>query len=65
MTTKEHRSKHHRKIAAIRKLIVTGMRMMGRNREQIRENQKQMKELVAAQKLTAAALRTLIETRTN
>jgi hypothetical protein len=35
MTTKKHLSKHDREIAAIRKAILVGMRMLNRNEEQI------------------------------
>ena len=37
MTTKEHLSKHDREIAAIRKLILTGMQMLNRNQHQINQ----------------------------
>jgi hypothetical protein len=37
MTVKEHLSKHDREIAAIRKLILVGMKMINRNQEQINQ----------------------------
>lgn len=45
MTTKEHLSKHDREIAAIRKLILTGMKMLNRNQQQINQNQHQLNQL--------------------
>jgi len=35
MTTKEHLSKHDREIAAIRKLILLGMKLVNLNQQQI------------------------------
>jgi hypothetical protein len=43
VTTEEHLSKHDREIAAIRKLILTGMQMLN-------SNQRQISELIAAQR---------------
>ena len=45
MTTKEHLSKHDREIAAIRKLILTGMKMLNHNQQQINQNQRQLNQL--------------------
>jgi len=64
MTTKEHRTKHDREIAAIRKLILTGMQMLNRNAEQISRLTKDVRALAAAQKRTEAALASFIS-RTN
>jgi hypothetical protein len=63
MTAKEHLSKHDREIAAIRKLILVGMKMINRNQEQINRNQQQIGQLIAAQKRTEAALEAFIESR--
>ena len=53
MTTKEHLSKHDREIAAIRKLIVTGMKMINalttsqqRLAESQRETDRQLQMLI-------------------
>jgi Xaa-Pro aminopeptidase len=56
VTAKEHLSKHDREIAAIRKLILTGMKMLN-------SNQRQIRELIAAQKRTEASLKALIDSR--
>ena len=51
MTLKEHVELHDREIAAIRKLILTGMRMLNRNQTQIndlREMQKATEEKLQA-----------------
>jgi hypothetical protein len=37
MTTAQRLDRHDREIAAIRKLIVTGMKMLNRNQEQIHQ----------------------------
>jgi len=50
LTTQEHLSKHDREIAAIRKLILTGMKMLT-------ELTAAQKELTAAQKKTDEQLR--------
>jgi hypothetical protein len=63
MTAKEHLSKHDREIAAIRKLILVGMKMINRNQEQINRNQQQIGQLIAAQKRTEAALKAFIESQ--
>lgn len=52
MTLKERADLHDREIAAIRKLILTGMKMINRNQEQINE-------LVAEGKRTDQRLRSL------
>ena len=66
MTTKEHLAKHDREIAAIRKLVQEGMRMVHEyhqeTRAYVRESRKEMKELRAAQKATEASLKAFIDT---
>lgn len=52
MTLKERADLHDREIAAIRKLILTGMKMINRNQEQI-------DELRALQKVTEQGLQDL------
>ena len=54
MTTKEHLKQHDREIAAIRKLILTGMKMLVRNEAVV-------KRLGESQEKTEATLRRLIE----
>jgi hypothetical protein len=61
MTLKERVDQHDREIAAIRKLIVIGMKMLNRNQEQINDNAKQIRALIVAQRRTDAALRNYIE----
>jgi len=56
----ESEAKAERQMTAIRKLIQTGMRMIVKNDEQIAKNERQIKELAAAQKVTDAELRGLI-----
>jgi hypothetical protein len=56
----ESEAKHDHQMAAIRKLIATGMRMIVKNDEQIAKNEQQIKELAAAQKVTEAELQGLI-----
>jgi hypothetical protein len=51
----ESEAKAERQMAAIRKLIQTGMRMIVKNDEQIAKNDLQIKELAAAHKELAAA----------
>ena len=57
MTTREHLSKHDREIAAIRKLILTGMKMLVRMQD---EHRKEMAELRASQRETDRELQALI-----
>jgi len=57
----ESETKAERQMAAIRKLIQTGMRMIVKNDEQIAKNEQQIKELAAAQKITVAKLQGLID----
>lgn len=64
MTTKEHLSKHDREIAAIRKLLFTGMQMLNLNADHINKLSREVRELAAAQKRTEAALASFIS-RTN
>jgi len=52
MTLKDRVDLHDREVAAIRKLILTGMKMLNRNQEQINE-------LRAIQKVTEQELRAL------
>jgi hypothetical protein len=52
VTLKDRADLHDREIAAIRKLILTGMKMINRNQEQI-------SELRAIQKVSAQELREL------
>ena len=54
MTLKERADLHDREIAAIRKLILTGMKMINRNQEQINE-------LRAIQKVTEQKLQAFID----
>jgi len=75
MTTKERLDRHDREIAAIRKLLQTGMRMLVKAEEDraatrvdfatLRQDQialrKEMKELAAMQKRTEATLQAFIE----
>src|SRR4029077_17654570 len=56
----ESEAKAERQMAAIRKLIQTGMRMIVKNDEQIKGLAAAHKELAAAQKVTEAELRGLI-----
>jgi hypothetical protein len=58
MTTKEHLDKHDRQIAAIRDLILQGMRLVVDN---IRETRKDIRDLRAAQKRTEASLKAFID----
>jgi hypothetical protein len=53
-------AKAERQMAAIRKLIQTGMRMTVKNDEQMAKNDQQTKELGAAQKITEIKLQGLI-----
>jgi hypothetical protein len=52
MTLKQRADQHDREIAAIRKLILTGMKMMNRNQTQINQ-------VAAAQKVTEQNLQRL------
>ena len=54
MTLKERADLHDREIAAIRKLILTGMKMINRNQQQI-------DELRAIQKVTELKLQEFID----
>jgi hypothetical protein len=69
MTTKEHlerHDKHDREIAAIRKLVLQGTRMVSdyhqETRAYVRESRKEMRELREAQKRTEASLKAFIDT---
>jgi hypothetical protein len=54
MTLKERADRHAREIAAIRKLILTGMKMLNRNQEQINA-------LVASQMELKASVKDLVD----
>jgi hypothetical protein len=64
VTVKERLDKHDREIAAIRKLIHTGMRMIVKQQEQFtafqNEVRKDIRELANSQKKTDAMLQDLI-----
>jgi signal transduction histidine kinase len=53
-------SKHDREIAAIRKLIVTGMKMSAETQAMQRETQRELKALAASQRETDRELKALI-----
>ena len=68
MTLKAHVELHDREIAAIRKLVLTGMKMLNRNQEhidrnqeQIDRNQKQINQLREMQEATEEKLQVLID----
>jgi hypothetical protein len=65
VTTKEHLSKHDREIAAIRKLILLGMKLINLQQQESLKFRKDLRELQQAQKRTDSALRNFIESRTN
>jgi len=46
LTTKEHLARHDREIAAIRKLILTGMKMINALTASQRETDKQLQALI-------------------
>ena len=52
MTAKEHLTKHDREIAAIRKLLFTGMKMLNGVIESQRESKAELRELRASQRET-------------
>ena len=56
MTVKERLDKHDAEIAAIRKLIQTGMKMMVRVQELQVETRQDLRALAAAQKQTRLSL---------
>ena len=62
MTIKERVDRHDREIAAIRKLILTGMKMINRNAEQGAATRKELRDLAAAQKETEKSLKALMDT---
>ncbi|MBZ5619958.1 MAG: hypothetical protein LAQ69_14735 [Acidobacteriia bacterium] len=53
-------SQHDREIAAIRKLILTGMRMIAETQASQRENARELKALTASQRETDRELKALI-----
>ncbi len=57
----EAQAKHDREMAAIRKLIRTGMHMLVKNEEQIKKNEELVKDLAKAQKTTEVKLQALID----
>ena len=54
-------AKAERQMAAIRKLIQTGMRMIVKNEELVKATQAELRELAAAQKVTVTKLQGLID----
>jgi hypothetical protein len=67
MTVQEHLSKHDREIAAIRKLILTGMKMLTRAdghivalADDMRKLSEDMRKLAAAQRKTEERLQGLM-----
>jgi len=60
MIVKEHLSKHDREIAAIRKLIFTGMKMLNSLMESERESKAELRELRASQRETDRQLQLLV-----
>jgi hypothetical protein len=64
MTNKEHlarHDKHDREIAAIRKLVLTGMKMLVRIEAAQKRTDASLKELAVAQKATATSLKAFID----
>jgi len=59
-TLKERVDRHHREIAAIRKLVVTGMKMLVANEKQIRDNSRLIHELQVQQRETSRELQAFI-----
>jgi septal ring factor EnvC (AmiA/AmiB activator) len=57
MTTKEHLAKHDREIAAIRKLLLTGMKMLTHTNERLDRLTDQVERLPAAQRETDKQVR--------
>jgi hypothetical protein len=55
----QQQAKAEGQMAAIRKLIQTGMRMIVKNEELIKKNQESIKELAVAQKVTESKLQDL------
>jgi hypothetical protein len=55
----QQQAKAEGQMAAIRKLIQTGMRMIVKNEELIQKNEESIKELAAAQKVTEVKLKEL------
>jgi hypothetical protein len=56
VTVKERMDRHDREIAAIRKLVLTGTKMMVRAQEERSDIRRELKELAAAQKKTEESL---------
>jgi hypothetical protein len=54
-------AKAERQMAAIRKLIQTGMRMIVKNEELVKVTQAELRELTAVQKVTETKLQGLID----
>ena len=59
-TTQERLSKHDREIAAIRKLILTGMKMLSDLAASQRKTDEQLRLLTASQRKTDAELQSFI-----
>ena len=57
MTVKQRIDLHDREIAAIRKLILTGMKMLNRNQEQINKNEEQLNRLASEVRALVASMR--------
>ena len=62
MTVNERLDRHDKEIAAIRKLVLTGMRMLVKSGEGQMAMRKDLRELAAAQKRTEEKLQMLIDT---
>jgi hypothetical protein len=62
MTVKGHIETHDRQIAAIRKILQAGMRMLAKSQEEHQAIRKELRELAAMQKKTEANLQALIDT---
>lgn len=61
MTTREHLSKHDREIAAIRKLILQGMKMIVEGKQEMREIRAAQRETDRQLKETDRQLKAFIE----
>jgi len=60
MPVKEHLTKDDREIAAIRKLLFTGMKMLNEVSERRREMKAELRELAASQRETDRQLQILV-----
>ena len=59
-SSRERLDQHDREIAAIRKMILAGTRLVNRSGQLATRNEQQIKELVAAQKATDKTLKAFI-----